>query len=732
MSSATLDALSQTRSELVAAIDAIVSERALSSELRQALAAVSGERDELAASCIEARRSLIDADSRAAGERRAVDAQLRDLRVTIAERDAALAQAAAAAAPMRDIEQLRQSVREEFEAPLRARVSVLENIVAKERESRFEAERARDVSVATAAASATQAAREADAMAEAHAAACAALNARIGSLEMAADETAAEAGSSLRRMRDEVARLTARARSLEDEAAALRIDCDICRSTSSRSLAAASREASLLRDNVRTLEASRAEAQRLSEASASEVAALRETAQAQTQRIGELTADVIRFESALRLKENNDESSARMAVSLAADARAEAARSNSLVLERAARAEALARAAEESLQKERRESMEHAALCDARVAAAEEATKAAARRTRTALGREALATRLLSAERQTRGQNHANSSHLGAGVSGGNRSVDATQSSEATDGVDASFVPSSVKIGSGPSRRDVPLTSIPGARASQASPNIIRRGMPPLPAPTPMSAAFSGNVGDGDQSDDANYLPSGGVQAGENADEGGIHFEHFSAEDDDDILAASGATFMKLRSTLSQRDGEIAGLRRTLATLRAEAVRANAALASVHGVINDALRVRSEAEQRAALAESRLGAADAAAREALARAVKAEAAASASADRATLESGSSLRAAHDARATVLAAVDEERAAAAADVASSDARAKRANEALALASRKAAAYKTKLLSLFSAFSKVKAALAERDSQLAHAETELARALRNQRV
>jgi hypothetical protein len=635
---------------------------------------------------------------------------------------------------MRDIEQLRQSVREEFEAPLRARVAVLENIVAKEREGRFEAERARDVSVATAAASATQAAREADALAEAHAAACAALNARINSLEMAADEAAAEAGASLRRMRDEVARFTARARSLEDEAAALRVDCDSCRSANSRSLAAASRETSMLRDNVRTLEASRAEAQRLSEASASEVAALRETAQAQTQRIGELTADVIRFESALRLKDNNDESSARMAVSLAADARAEAARSNSLLLERAARAEALARAAEESLQKERHEAMEHAALCDARVAAAEEATKAAARRTRTALGREALATRLLSAERQTRGRNHANLSHLGAGLSGGNRSVDVTQTSEVTEGVDASFVPSSAKIGSGPSsasRRDAPLTSIPGARASQASPTVSRRGMPPLPAPTPMSAAFSGNV-DGDQSDDANHFPSGGVQAGDNADEGSIPYEHFSPEEDEDILAASGATFTKLRSTLSQRDGEIAGLRRTLTTLRAEAVRANAALASVHGVINDALRVRSEAEQRAALAESRLGAAEAAAREALARAVKAEAAASASADRATLESGSSLRAAHDARATVLAAVDEERAAAAADVASSDARAKRANEALAIASRKAAAYKTKLLSLFSAFSKVKAALAERDSQLAHAETELARAMRNQRV
>ena len=395
------DALAQTRLELVAALDAIVSERALSGELRGALSALAAERDEMGASCVDARRAAIDADARAADERRAADEQLRALRIALAERDAALVRTSSASAPMRDLEQLRQTVRDEVETPFRVRVASLEIELAKTRAERVEAARTRDVGAATAAAAAAQALRESEAVADAHAAGCAALNARISVLEITADDSAAESSAALRHARDEGTRATARARSLNEEATTLREERDFARGEGSRALTMSERELSAARDSLRILDGVRATAERQSEGSAAETAALRETVTAQMQRVGELTAELIRTECILRMRDASDVNTKQVTASIAADARAEASRAASFMLERVSRAEVQLCTAEEALSKERQYSEDRAVLDSTRVAAAEEATRLVAGKARTALAREAAATRLLVIERRT-------------------------------------------------------------------------------------------------------------------------------------------------------------------------------------------------------------------------------------------------------------------------------------------------------------------------------------------
>ena len=733
-----LDALSQTRGELIAALDAIVSERELTNELRSAVSALTAERDELGASCVESRRAAIDADARAADERRAADEQLRALRIALAERDAALVRASSASAPMRDLEQLRQSIRDELEAPTKIRIAALESELIKTRTERVEAERMRDVGAATTAAAAAQALRESEAVAEAHTAACASLNARIIALEISIDESSAESSSALRRARDEATRATARARSLNEEAATLREERDSARGEGSRALTSSARELSSVRDSLRVMDSVRAAAERQSDGSAAEAAALRETVISTTQRVGELTAELIRAESSLRMREASDENNKQMIATISADSRAESTRNAAFMLERVARAELQARIAEEALQKERQDSEERAALDATRIAAAEEATRAVAGRARTALARETAATRLLIIERRTfRRRIDApitSSLHMGTPA-------------ESADG--ASFAPQSFKglNTQSSSRASSPAPQMmwsAGNKATLASPLSVGRrgGIPPLPAPTPVSAAaaaayVNNNNASGDNNDQQSEQ-DGDEDGSDGGGGGGVFFEGdgdafglYPAEDEDEILGPANTAIAKLRDTLAIREGEVSGLRHAISSLRMDALRANATLADVNGIITDSLRAQSEAEKRATLAEGRLGAAEAAAYEALGRAAKAEAATSAFADRMTLESGSALRAAHDARATVLAALDDERAAAENGMASAMARTERTLEAHKALARKAASYKSKLLALFAAFGKIKTALSERDAQLAQTEADLARAMRARR-
>lgn len=729
--------------ELLIALDALVDERALSASLRSALETATADLSASASACTDARRAAAEAETRVIEERRAVEEQLRSLRISLAARDAALARAESATASVRDVAQLRQSVREEVEAPMIARIAALEAELKMARSACVEAERDRDVALARGAADLAASRREAAAAAEASAAAVATMNARVNAIEIAGDEAAAESAAALRRARDESARAVARARSLDVEALALREERDSSRAEAARAATVSAREIADLRDSVRTADLARAAAERASESAIAEAAALRETNASILNRLAESHTEALRAGTALSVRVANDSADSQSALARADQVRADAARTSAVLLERALAAEERATNAESALRAARADAERELRAANARADDAESVAReisAATHKARRATGGRALQMRPPADPRPDRS------------------SVDTFSTDGGMSAHLLHFKPIDISSSAPGSRSASPLAAPQSHsfRAALASPLTAARraGVPPLPAPTPASlgaprggAASTGSASVNNSSGDETVraadatitAPTGAGGADDSTAErsGGGEKEPFFAPDaygDEDLHSDEGGVdfeenaesvvlfgyarrrVAKLERAVTHRDGQIQGLRQAILGLRADLSRAANQLSRVSNTVNESVRARREAETRAAEAEGRLDAALAAADEAGARAVEAERALAASDDRAVLESGSALRAAHTARAAVLAQVEAERFTVARERDTAVA-------AAAAAAKKAAAYKSKLMGLFLTYGKLKEALADRDARLASAELQM---------
>jgi hypothetical protein len=267
----------QVRSELVALLDALVSEREASRRLRDELSQRAAEVQELSQQYSEARAHALASQSQVLDLRAHFEGEVGALQNTLEASQEELRQQRASSLPPRDLALLREEARRAVEAPLLERVADAERAAQEARAAAAAAARECKGLEARAEVKAAEAAREADAAAEAHLAAVGTLQARAQEAALSADEAAAAAATALRLARADATQGLARAAEAEREADTLRSAKEGLRVALAKETQARNREVGEARAELETVRMAKAAAERAAEAAQAESAALSST-----------------------------------------------------------------------------------------------------------------------------------------------------------------------------------------------------------------------------------------------------------------------------------------------------------------------------------------------------------------------------------------------------------------------------------------------------------------------